>query len=580
MKGVSRADARKSSGLSGWRDLRFSAAAIVGCALLMVLPLMLRGNSCGHDFDFHLQSWLEVSHQWHEGVIYPRWVTSANYGAGEPRLVFYPPVTWLVGGALGTLLPWSAVPVVFILLALVSSGFSLYALARESLDPEAARIAAILYVVNPYLLFVVYERSAFGELAAAAILPLVFLFSLRNTLSLVPLAFTIAAMWLTNAPAAVMACYSVAVLVTCRAILERDYRPILRAAAGVALGIGVSAFYIVPALLQQPWVEIGRAINPGMRVEDSFLFGHTGEAFHDQVLHSASWIAVVLIFVAAAAASWIRVRRVHGSITRPLVILLAILVLLQLPMSDLVWRHAPELRFLQFPWRWLLVIGLIAALLVGIAWKDRVLGPQRGRWRAAAALAIAATLVWFGSTHYRQFCDDEDAVSAQVATFRSAAGFEGTDEYTPRGADNSILQQGLPQVRVVAQVNDDAADSGEQNPQWKEPTIRSAARIEVAEWSSEHKVLRIQGAPNGFAVLRLMDYPAWQVRLNGQPVQARPTRNDGLMTIPITAGTSTIEVRYGTTRDLWIGLVLSITALLALLGLGAKGKKWQKHRIS
>ena len=90
-------------------------ATIVACACAVALPLVIRGNSCGHDFDFHLQSWLAVAQQWHHGVSYPHWIEVANYGAGEPRFVFYPPLTWVLGALLGIILPWAAVPATFTL---------------------------------------------------------------------------------------------------------------------------------------------------------------------------------------------------------------------------------------------------------------------------------------------------------------------------------------------------------------------------------------------------------------------------------------------------------------------------------
>ena len=85
------------------------AFLIISTALVAIGVLVLRGNSCGHDFDFHLLSWMEVARAWHAGLVYPHWVQDANYGAGEPRLIFYPPASWLLGGLLGTITGWHAV---------------------------------------------------------------------------------------------------------------------------------------------------------------------------------------------------------------------------------------------------------------------------------------------------------------------------------------------------------------------------------------------------------------------------------------------------------------------------------------
>ena len=555
-----------------------SAGFILACALIVVSPLAVRGNSCGHDFDFHLQSWMDVARQWHQGVWYPQWISSANYGAGEPRLVFYPPASWLLGGVLGALFPWSAAPFVLILLCVLGAGLTFYWFARAWLGVQPARTAACLYAANPYLLFVVYERGAIGELLAAVWIPLVLLFVLERRSSIVPLSLAIAAAWLTNAPAAVMVCYTVALLAVFVALHDKQWKPILRAGAAAALGIGVAAFYIVPAAYERRWVEIDRAIGPDMRVEDSFLFMHTGEAFHDQVLRTASIIAVVLLLVGGLGA-WraLRMEKYKSGITRALTLLLAAVAILLLPVSEMLWEFAPELKFLQFPWRWLLVAAAATAFLAGAATQEfRIKRPMVS---AAAVLAVVVALTAVAARYYWQPCDDEDAVSAQVRTFQDGAGFEGTDEYTPRNADNSAIQQGLPAVRLLARPDEDAADiSGEPNPQWAgKPSL---AQVVIEDWSVTHKTFRVESQTAGFAVLRLMDYPAWRVRVNGREAGARPHRNDGLMTIAVTSGTNKVDVWSARTTDTMWGCGLSFAALGALIALAVREKKQKKVRIS
>ncbi len=578
-------------------------AVIFLCALAVALSLAWHGNSCGHDFDFHIQSWLAVAHQWRHGVFYPHWIEAANYGAGEPRFVFYPPLSWMLGAILGIVVGWPAAPIAFTLIVLTACGASMNKLAREWLTPNAATLAACAYILNPYALFVAYERTAYGELAAGIWLPLIILYTLRTstnvsfpglagaplpglswvffTKSGVPLALTIAAIWLTNAPAAVMACYALAAITIWVSVRQKQWTPILNSAISLILGLGLASFYIVPAAYERRWVDIARAIGPGMRIQDSFLFGHTGESFHDQVLRAASLIFVTML-VAIYILVWTAWKRKSAkSLLLPLSVTAAALFALQLPWSGIIWRFAPELKYLQFPWRWTLVLSIIFGLSLGAAAATRPTWPAEPKFRIhrAAILLLAVAAVSLGTWLFWQSCDEEDVVSAQVNVFQAGTGFEGTDEYTPIGADNTLIQQDLPQIRVLKAAEAETAPSpateDQSNPTYAPtPQDQIAADIKLEQWLPEHQTFSITTQAPGFAVLRLMDYPAWQVRANGTQVLYRPRRDDGLMTIPVQPGRPThVEVKYAATPDVWWGRGLSIASLVALLGLVLAGQK-------
>jgi hypothetical protein len=531
--------------------------------------LLARGPSCGHDFDFHFVSWLEVARSWHSGLFYPHWAESANFGAGEPRFIFYPPASWMLGAALGAIFGWHAAPSVFTAICLFCAGLGMRRFAQTWLTPVAATTAACLYIVNPYMLFVAYERTAYGELMAAALIPLLLCFAVRPLPPITPLAATVAGIWLMNAPSGVMACYALLWIALLRLASEHSWRAPLRLASSTAIGLVLAGFYLVPAAYQERWVEIARAIGPDMRFQDSFLFHHTGESFHDTVLRTASILACILLaFALASIPLWRDALR-----SRPLLWLasfLPLILLLLLPISAPLWRHTPQLAYMQFPWRWLLVLAPIAALLVVGA---------IGRHTRTAWLVVVISLLCVASIlacirPFHQYCDDQDNVSAQLALMHDGDGQEGTDEYTPHDDDNAEVDQDMPQVRVLVSPGAEEPDSGKvQNPEYQpDPSAERQATITVTQWSPEQRAVLLDTPAAGYAVFRLMDYPAWIIRRDGAIVTEHPRRDDGLLTIAIPQGRSQIDIRWHTTPDIWIGRATS------LLGLCVFGFIWYRER--
>ena len=581
-------------------------------ALIAILPLILQGCSCGHDFDFHILSWLEAAHQFTQGNLHPHWAYTPAWNAGEPRFVFYPPLSWTIGAILGLILPWTWTPIAYTWLALSAAGLSLYFLASEFTSPPAAVVAAVLYTVNPYMLFTAYERTAYAELLAAAWIPLLLHAILRKRVTIPGIAIPIALLWLTNAPAAVMSCYTLALLTLIRLRTNQtvtntgapyldsemwasrasatapahatipSQKPLqiaINTIVGTILGLGVAAFYIVPAAYERRYVQIAMAIIPTMRIQDNFLFHHTNDIFHDQVLHTASIIALLLLALTPAALLIASYRRQHSSQqTTPssksieatkktssqperdevesllysadtrtsLIVLTAVIALLLTPITAPIWNHAPELAFLQFPWRLLAILAAILGLATALALRPAKLKPIP---TAAIAIAMAAALTYPAYATFYQPCDDEDTVQAREALFHSNQGTDPTDEYTPTTADNDSLPHANPAF-------------------WLSPDPNAKAPANAAP-SPAPTHLTLNSPTPQTLILNLRDYPSWRITLNGVPITTnqQDERDDGLITIPIPAGPSTIDIAYTHTRDQLLGNIISGISLALLLTL-------------
>jgi 6-pyruvoyl-tetrahydropterin synthase-like protein len=517
--------------------------AIAATSFAVEVPCFFLGTPSGHDFEFHLYSWLEVLAQWKRGIVYPRWASMAHWAYGEPRFVFYPPASWTLGAALSALLPWTIISGVYIWLALVAAGISMFMLARTWLDRRDAVFAAALYAANPYHFVIVYWRSAFAELLASSLLPLLLLLVLRAAESggrraIVPLGAVLAASWLMNAPAAVMVHYSFALLIVVIAWLGRSPRLILRGAAAVVLGAGLASFYLVPAVYEEKWVNIAEAISPGSRPQDNFLFSTTSDRDHDAFNHLVSWVALAEILVTFVAAWLARHRRSqrrelwHVSLAWAVAI-----VLLMLPISGLLWNVLPKLRFMQFPWRWMLCLGVACSIFLTLAIH---------RWTVRLAVYMAMLLVmafawqriqppwWDGPADLREIEDN----------IESGSGYEGTDEYTPVGADASNVDKGARLVSVDGPAH---------------------AAIQVFEWGPESKLFTAKMSAPANLALRLFHYPAWRAEVNGQQVQATAREGTGQMLVPVGRGANRVEIKFIRTWDRTAGAWASLLTVLVLI---------------
>ncbi len=551
---------------------RACRALIPLVALFAVLPILLRGPSCGHDFDFHLLSWLEAAVQLGHGG-FPHWAFTPAYNAGEPRFLFYPPISWILGGLLGLVLPWQLVPAAFTWIALTASGLTFFSLARRYTAPPAALLGATLYVANPYMLFTAYERTAFAELLAAAFLPLLVAAALERHPRILSIALPLALLWLTNAPAAVLSTYALAFLAAARLLLRSSPEPrrlALSLTAGTLLGLGLAAFYILPAAYERRFVAIDMAVGPGMQAADHFLFhrmlGHTpDDLFHNHVVRTASEVALTLLFGIACTLPFARRRDTDHPQPDPLLLLSALaltVAFLLTPASALVWTYLPQFRFLQFPWRLSALLGLIFALFAALVLN------RYTRWTPARTLAL--TLLFVGLlipaawVPFHQFCDDEDAVAPRVALFHSPLGTEPTDEYTPADADPEALQPHDPPFWLLP----NPTQPGQEN----EPAPPNSSPGQAPTH------LQLTLAQPELLVLNRRKYPAWHLRLNGSEVPPHtPERNDGLLTLALPAGIDTVDLVWKTMPDQQAGWALSGFAILSTLGL-ARLNRAANHR--
>ena len=498
-------------------------------------------------------------------------------------------------------------------LLLAGTGLATRALAREALAEGAATLAGCVAIFGGYALFTAYERSAFAELAGGLWMPLVLVFALRSRNEMAgrpawrraldgcaALAVVVAGAWLSNPTVGVMACYTLAAVALVSALLARDWAPVIRAAVAAPLGMGLAGIYLLPVAMEQGWADLKQVtLDPGQTLENNWFFARhadPGLLFHDRVLLQASLIAVAMVgaTLCGVVACWI-LRRQPGERRWwiPLALIPAAVLFLQFPFSQGVWNHLPKLRYLQFPWRWLVVVEAPMGVFLASAMR-----PGRGSriWRrwvvtATAVLAFAGLIVATNQWFF-QPCDEQNAVPGMLALYRSGAGVEGQSEYVPPGADNELVPTGLPDACLVTDPGEELGEAQKPDPDadpdayvppiWDEKQGSCDATF-TTELEPRKQTMNLQiGAvmPHaGYLILRRRSYPAWSVAVNGRHVDQLPKREDGLMAVPVPQGQVELRVDWVATPDVVAGRWVSLLSIVLLAGLFVLTRKLAQPRL-
>lgn len=529
-------------------------------ATLIISPMPFLGNASGHDFQFHVASWMEAASQWHQHIFYPRWAAGANYGFGEPRFIFYPPASWFLGAALGLVLPWVIVPGAYVWLVLVGAGMAMWRFASEWLAPREAIAAAVFFAINPYNIVLVYYRSDFAELLACALFPLLLLGLLRivreGSRGLPLTAVVFAGIWLSNAPAGVIATYSLVLLMVVGAICTRSLRPLLAGSGAMILGFGLTAFYILPAAYEQRWVQISQVVSENLAPDRNFLFTHSEDPEFLLFNLKISGVGLLVILITAIAAVIVaRRRRSFPGVWSLLVALGAASTVLMFPISGPLWRHLPKLQFLQFPWRWLGPLGSVFASFVG------ALSPPRRKQNLAWAAILFLLALFTVGIASDTWWDNED-IGHVADGVQTGYGYQGTDEYAPLDSNIYVLPGWIPEDTEPPDTPPPAVEM--LGTGTNEPVPLKNVTVNVHRWTAERKQFSVRSDSPVTLAIRLLNYPAWHATVDGKPAAIESLPATAEMLLPVSAGTHVVEIRFVRTLDRKLGAAISGVALAAL----------------
>jgi 6-pyruvoyl-tetrahydropterin synthase related domain len=543
-------------------------AGILGAATLVIVPFLLRGYTAGHDTVFHIASWLEVAKQFRQGILHPRWAALAYYGYGEPAFIFYPPVSLYLGAVLTLLLPFRMVAGAYVWLVLVAAGFSFYSLCRRFFDGRASLLGAVVYILNPYHLAEVHARWSLAELLVSAFLPLLLLAIYRlsepgrRSIAIAALLFAMVA--LTNVPLTVVSAYGGMVFVIALTLARKTgIEPVVKFVVAGVLGAGLAGFFLLPAWVEKGWVlsAVHTLVPPAAqfvrltsRPYDHFGWALVGVEVGQIVLGCLAW-----------ALCW---RARPRDAFRAFTAVFAASVLMVLPISAVIWRTAPALFYVQFPWRWLGPMGLALSFFIAAAVQQSSKGMVLAAGVCALGLATLAVFTVLINTK-------ADVMLASLKrSVSEGTGYLGTPYFLPR--DIKVNEVGIPVdltrgEAAVSEVGSEVAD-GQPGDYHGPPAAAETAQIAITRWSANAREITVDTPQPASIRFRLFRYPGWYGYLDGRPIDTLTTDARGAVVVPVPSGVSRVRLVYQRTPDQMWGIVVSTFFLVIWLWMFFSGR--------
>ena len=619
-------------------------------AMLLLLPLLaafplwgpgMVNTRGGGDSPFLLQRTLDMADNLRHGIFPVRWMAHAAYDLGYPFFNHYAALPFYLSGGL-TALGFSPI---LAIQATQTLGFVLAALTvalwarRVYRKPQATLLAVAAYTFAPFHLVNVYVRGdSLSEFYAFIWYPLILWALDRAAERYTPWRVMLAAL----SYAALLLTHNVSALIFAPFALlyallrqvgasarQSEHRArtnalrltfsVFRSAAPFLLAFLLTAWFWMPAIGETGYGQMGPEFTAGYfhysnhfrglnLVQRSFFFDYAvaGEAGAAGPF-VMGLVQTVLALVGAGVLVWrvVKATRRHREMSEPenrnsgsavlfspaidyafVLFGFCLSTFMITPLSSWLWEHLPLLEVTQFPWRFLSVQALFAALATGaIAGESKngrntKLAQDLSRgirlvWRSVRfavplLLVILAAIVALHPE--RLWITSEDVTWNNLLLYEAFTGNIGT----------TIRYEYLPaDVKPRLYISESVVDGVDMaKPIAGNGAALAATLLKRAPNRQEWRLALESAAPVAFP---LNWWPGWQAQVDGGGVATYPMTGSGRLAVELAAGEHTVVLQLRNTplrtMSVWISVITSVVVGVWLWRGQRMANGWQPRGV-
>lgn len=534
---------------------------LVFATIIINLRMIRDGLNGMTDMRWHI-TWLQhFFKQLTEGIWYPRWLAGTNYGYGSPTFVFYPPLVYYLGSLIRlTGLNIENTLIFLYSLAIFLSGFNCYLFCQNRYGKIPGVVGAFAYMSAPYLAYNLYWVSSLTVAFAIAWIPLCWWLTdkaLKSSRWNIAIAIFWLILALTHLPTLLL-CGIVWFFYLLFLLLNYSWKKIASIVLFAALGLTTAAFFLLPAIIEQKYVDIASMQKVIGNIENA-IFG-VGLPFIPskldfQVSHILSHQSLVILVLAALNFFFLRDQKDVWRSSLLWLLFSAIIFLMMSSISLPLWQASSTLQKIQAPWRLFSIFSFGGAALCA----STILGINRTKFSTKLLLSLIILVIFIFNLSYSY------RLARKFPTFNNP-GKANLEHLEPA---KTALENPYSETLLDVGEYRPAINQGQASPppiieQPRISLLKGEADIKITEWKSYQRSFDINLTQEATLKVRTYYYPAWHLSVNDQPYNISQAQ-DGTIAFNLQPGEYNIKLQYQKTQAFMSGILISLIGLALII---------------
>ena len=534
----------------------FPCLVVIIAAIISVFNLANYGIPPTHDGEYHIMRFSQFYKVLSSGDFYPRWAPDFNNGFGIPLFNYVYPLPNYVASFFHVL-GFGFIDSFKLNMAVASiiGAIFFYLWSRKFWGEVGGVVSSVFYTFSPYHFLDIYVRGSVGEVWSLGLVPALlwaytsFVENRRSKFFVFSAIFLSFLIFAHNISALIFFGFFIAYatfLMFIRNVEKGKFELILHIKSLMFLifiGFGISSPFWLPALLETKFVVGLQIFNPTAHfpvlyklIYSSWGYGFSGTNLPDQMSFQ---IGIANLF-AVLGAGLVLLLAKNKIISAFFISSFLAVIFLVTPFSTFVWKIFPLASYIQFPWRLLGLVILLASFLAGSLVQD-LLFKKREKLKIIFAFLLILFSVFLSISYAKAPFYHKRSDSHYLTRTNFT---DGTN--SPGNSFNTKWISGIP------------------------PKTKS--KVEFIEGKGSIKIKEIHPVLYSFNVntkekaklgINTAYFPGWTVYINNKKIDIEKT--DGKIQFAVSAGTSNVRVKLNNTPVQNISYAYFLISILALL---------------